>query len=412
MEKRVSITGYQLFLIGLLVSGFLLLTLVFSKGHFAIAQEDSARPKDTIKIGVIVDMTGPTADLQTPAPKAIRTYFKNVNDQGGIHGRKVTIIVEDDRYTIPMHVSAFKKLVYRDNVFMFMEIGSTGAMLALMPHFTKLNIPNLATATSSIFIDPPRHHHFSNGATYEQEVKIVFNWLMNVLKVKDPRIGLVRADTEHGKVGSRSVHEEAKKYGLKLAGEVIVAPGAMEASSEVLRLKRDKPDYIILHLTIGNCAVFLRDARKFDLDATSYVGTQYTCMEATVQLAGKAAQNFYATNSFAPWYDDTPGVRTVKEVTLKYHPGTEKEIRMRSYMQGWAESMIVHEGLKRAGKNLTREGLIKAWEEMKDFDMRGLSSNVTFGPDKHQASEYCKFYKADVEKGIFHPVSDWIKAKE
>jgi len=389
----------------------LVLILVFSGVHFAVAEEDPARPKDTIKIGVICDITGPTASLQTPAPRAIRLYFRNVNDQGGIQGRRVEVIVEDDRYTIPMHVSAFKKLVYRDNVFMFMEIGSTGAMLALMRHFTKLNIPNLATATSSMFIDPPRHHHFSNGATYEQEIKIIFNWLMNVLKVKDPRIGLVRADTEHGKVGSRSVHEEAKKYGLKLAGEVIVAPGALEASSQVLCLKRENPNYVILHLTLENCAAFLRDARKFNLDAT-YVGTQYTCMEATVQLAGKAAQNFYATNSFAAWYDDNPGVRAVRKVTLKYNPGTEKEIRLRSYMQGFAESVIVHEGLKRAGKNLTREGLIKAWEGMKDFDMQGLSSNVTFGPDKHQASEYCKFYKADVKKGIFHPVSNWIKAKE
>jgi branched-chain amino acid transport system substrate-binding protein len=102
----------------------------------------------------------------------------------------------------------------------------------------------------------------------------------------------------------------------------------------------------------------------------------------------------------------------VREITLRYHPGTEKEIRPRGYIQGWSECIIVHEGLNRTGKNLTREGLIKAWEGMKDFDMQDLSSNVTFGPNKHQASEYCKFYKADVEKGIFHPVSDCIKTKE
>ena len=355
-------------------------------------------------------MTGPTATLQTPAPKAIRLYFRNLNDQGGIHGRKIKVIVEDDRYTLPMHVSAFKKLVFRDNVFMMMEIGSTGGILTLMPHFTKLKIPNFMTSTSSMFIDPPRPYHFTNGATYEQEVKIIFNWLVNILKVKDLRVGLVRTDTEHGKVGSRSAHEEAKKYGLKLAGEVVISPGALEASSEVLRLKRAKPNYVILHLTIANCAVFLKDARKFRLN-TPFVGTKYTCMETTVQLAGSAAKNFYATNSFAAWYEDTPGVRDVRNVTLKYQPGTENEIRPRAHMQGWNEAVIVHEGLKRAGKDLTRESLIKAWEGMKDFDMRGLSSNVTFGPDKHQCSEYCKFYKANVEKGILLPISDWIKGE-
>lgn len=391
----------------LIVIVFIFICLIFSKNPIAIAKVDYRVSKDTIKIGVICDMTGPTATLQTPAPRGIRMYFRNLNDKGGIFGRKVKVIVEDDRYTLPMHVSAFKKLVYRDQVFMIMEIGSTGGILALMPHFTKLKIPNFMTSTSSMFIDPPRPYHFTNGATYEQEIKIIFNWFMKVLKLKNPRIGLVRPDTEHGKVGSRSAYEMAKKYGIKLAGEVILAPGAMEASSEVLRLRRDKADYVILHLTIGNSVALLKDARKYGLKAT-FVGTKYTCMEATIKLAGKAAENFFATNSFAAWYDNTPGVRIVKEVSLKYEPNTENKIRARGYMQGWAESIIIHEGLKRAGKNLTRRGLIKAWEGMKNFDMKGISSDVTFGPNKHQCSESCKIYKADVEKGIFKPVSDWI----
>ena len=382
----------------------------FSRFHYASAKEDTVVPKDVIKIGVICDMTGPTATLQSAGPKSIRTYFRNVNDSGGIHGRKVRIIIEDDRYTIPMHVSAFKKLVYRDKVFMIMEIGSTGGILTLMPHFTKLKIPNFMTSTSSMFIDPPRPYHFTNGATYEQEIKIIFNWLMDARKAKGVKIGLVRTDTEHGKVGSRSAHEGAKKYGLEMVGEVVISPGALEASSEVLRLKKAKANYVILHLTISNCVAFLKDARKFRLGAT-YVGTKYTCMETTIKMAGKAAENFYATNSFAAWYDDIAGVKAVREVLRKYQLDNEKETRFRGYLQGWAECVIVHEGLKRTGKNLTREGLIRAWEGMKDFDMQGISSNVTFGPDKHQASEYCKIYKADVEKKIFISVSDWIKAE-
>ncbi|RJP55092.1 MAG: ABC transporter substrate-binding protein [Deltaproteobacteria bacterium] len=403
MEKR--------YLPALLLVGFLILILLISQSRLAYSKEAGGITKDLIKIGVIVDMTGPTADLQTPAPKAIRTYFKNVNDRGGIHGRKVAIIVEDDRYTIPLHIAAFKKLVYKDEVFMFMEIGGTGQALALVSQFNKLKIPNFLTSTSRVFVCPTLPYHFTNGATYEDEIEIIFDWLVNVLKVKEPKIGLVRPDTEHGKVGSRSANEQAKKYGLELAADVILSPGALEAGSEVLRLKKTNPTHLILHLTPSNSACFLRDAKKFGLKAF-YVGTKYTCIETMLELAGKAAENFHATNSFAAWYDNTPGTKVLREITLRYHPGTEKEIRPRGYIQGWSECMIVHEGLNRTGKNLTREGLIKAWEGMKDFDMQGLSSNVTFGTDKHQASEYCKFYKADVEKGIFNPVSDWIKAKE
>lgn len=392
----------------MLIVGFFLIP-GFSNVVSAVDKVDVVVPKDTIKIGVIVDMTGPTATLQTPAPRAIRMYFRNLNDQGGVYGRKVKAIIEDDRYTIPLHVAAFKKLVYRDKVFMFMEIGGTGQALALVSQFTKLKIPNFITSTSRIFVRPTLPYHFTNGATYEDEMEIIFNWFVNILKIKDPKIALVRPDTEHGKVGSRSANEQAKKYNVDLAADVILSPGALEAGSEVMRLRRVKPSHIILHLTPSSSAVFLKDAKKFGLKAF-YVGSKYTCMESMLRLAGKAAENFHATNCFSAWYDDVPGVKAVKETTLKYEPGTEKKIRARGYMQGWAECVIVHEGLKRVGKNLTREGLIKAWEGMRDFDMRGLSSNVTFGPDKHQASEYCKIYKADVENEMFHPVSDWIKA--
>ena len=394
---------YFLNIVYLLISFLLIMSCIFSDRAMATLN-------NTIKIGVIVDMTGPTATLQTPAPKAIRTYFKHINEQGGIHGRKVNVIVEDDRYTIPLHVSAFKKLVYRDKVFMFMEIGGTGQALAIVNQFKKLKLPNFLTCTSRIFVRPTLPYHFTNGATYEDEIEIIFNWLMNIKKLKNPRIGLVRPDTEHGKVGSRSAHEQAKKYGLKLAGEVILAPSAIEAGSEVMRIKRTNANFVILHLTPSTCAVFLKDAKKYRYKPF-FVGTKYTCMESMLRLSGSAAENFHATNSFAAWYDDTPGVKKIREISLKYHPGTENKIRARGYIQGWSECIIVNEGLKIAGRDLTSKGLIKAWEGMKNFNMQGISSNVTFGPDKHQASEYCKFYKADISKGTFHPVSKWIKSE-
>ena len=167
-------------------------------------------------------------------------------------------------------------------------------------------------------------------------------------------------------------------------------------------------DYIVLHLTIANTVAFLRDARKYNLKAKFY-GTKYTCSESTVKMAGKSAKNFHALNSFASWYDDAPGVVEMRKICIKYKPEMKNAFETKIFTQGWTEAVIVHEGLKRAGKDLTRKGIMKGWEGMKNFNMRGLSANATFGPDKHQCSEYCKIYKADVEKGRLASVSDWIK---
>ncbi|MDY7033250.1 MAG: ABC transporter substrate-binding protein, partial [Thermodesulfobacteriota bacterium] len=154
----------------MLIVGFFLI-LGFSNAVSAVDKVDAVVPKDTIKIGVIADMTGPTATLQVPAPKAMRVFFRHINDQGGILGRKVQLIIEDDRYTIPLHVSAFKKLVYRDKAFMFVELGGTGQGLALVPQFTKLKIPNFMAVTSRSFVRPTLPYHFTNGATYEDEIE-------------------------------------------------------------------------------------------------------------------------------------------------------------------------------------------------------------------------------------------------
>ena len=392
---------FVMLLVVLVSSLFLLVSSVY-------AGEKDGVTGDTIKIGIIADLTGPTVALQIPAVNAMKSYFKNINEKGGVFGRKIKAIAEDDRYTIPMHVSAFKKLAYRDKVFMIMEIGSTGGILSLIPRFNKLKMPNFMTSTAKMFVKPTMPYHFTNGAAYEDEVRIIFNYLFNVLKVKNPKLGLVRPDTEHGKVGSRATAEQVKRFGTKLLAEEILAPGAMEAGSQVLNLRRQKINYIILHLTVANSVAFLRDAKKYGIKAKFY-GTKYTCTETTVQMAGKAAKEFYAINSFASWYDDEPGVKEMRKVSLKYYPDLNKKIPPKIWTQGWAEAVIVYEGIKRAGKNLTRNGVIKAWESMKNYNMKGLSANATFGPNKHQCSEHCKIYKADIPNGKLAPISDWIK---
>lgn len=172
------------------------------------ADETTGLTGDTIKVGVTSDITGPTSQIQTPLHTGIKTYLQHINDHGGIYGRKFKVIIEDGGYSVARDVANFKKLVYKNQIFMLFEIGSTGSLMALLSQITKEKLPTLMTSTSDFFIHPSRPYHFTEGATYEDEVKILFNYIVNVLKVKEPRIALVRADTEHGKVGSRVFREQ------------------------------------------------------------------------------------------------------------------------------------------------------------------------------------------------------------
>ena len=98
----------------------------------------------TIKIGAIMDLTGPVAgDITLPIAEGLRNYMRHVNDMGGIFGRKIKLIVEDDRYSIPAGLAAFKKLLFRDEIFALFGPASTGEARALFGQIEKLKVPNL-----------------------------------------------------------------------------------------------------------------------------------------------------------------------------------------------------------------------------------------------------------------------------
>ena len=361
---------------------------------------------DTIKIGMIFDKTGPTVAVQGPAADGIKMYYKYVNDQGGINGRKLKWIHEDDRYTISKQVAAFKKLIFRDEVFTMLMGGSTGGLMALQPMIKKEKIPVLGAPTSDIAVVPPRRYYFTNGTSYEDEIKILFDYMFDTLKVKNPRIGLVRADTEHGKVGSRTANMQAKLRNIKLAGEEVVSPGALDATSQVLNLKMAKADYIVLHTTTGNAAAFIRSASRLKFNPM-YLGTKYAGAEELIRLTGDASKNFHMVNSFSRWYEDVPGVVRLRRLTGKYYP--KDKIKPGWFVQGWTHAVVLVEALKRGGRDLTREGLIKAFESFKDVETGGLTGPLTFGPGIRKAGDYVRLYKADVVNKRLVAITDWMR---
>ena len=401
MKKRLSRVLLNHSLLVVLVPLFILFP-----GKEGKAADISGVSGDIIKIGMIFDKTGPTVAIQGPIADGAKTYFKYVNDQGGINGRKLRWIHEDDRYTISRQVAAFKKLVYRDKVYAMYLGGSTGGGLALQPMIQKEKIPVLGAPSSDILVVPPRRYFFTNGTSYEDEIKILFDYIFDRLKVKNPRIGLIRADTEHGKVGSRTANKQAELRHIKMAGEEVVSPGALDATSQVMNLKMAKVDYVILHTTTGNAAAFIRSAYKLKFHPI-YLGTKYAGGEELVKLTGNAAKKFYMVNSFSQWYEDVPGVVKLRQVTGQYY--SKEKAKSGWFVQGWTQAVVVIEAIKRVGRDLSQEGLVSAYESFKDFETDGLTGPITFGPGIRKGGDYVRLYKADVERRRLIPITDWMR---
>lgn len=368
--------------------------------------------KDTIKIGIMYSQTGSVADTGIPYATGAKNYFRYINDAGGIHGRKVNVLVEDDRYAIPLAFAAFKKLVYKDEIMAMMAAGGTAPATALFKSIEKEKMPTIVTSLAESMVKPHKRYIFIAGATYREQMEVILDYLINDLPIKNPRIAFVYPDHQAGYQDLKPFEERAEKYGIKLADKEVVNFGAMEATSQVLNIKKAKVDYIVIGGSIvQNCNVLLRELRKFGISIPVY-GSFGTCTENLVEVAGEAARNFHGVNTYSSWYEDAPGVKFMRKITEKYKTGEDRLFRSRFNTQGWLSAMIFAEGMKKAGRNLDGEALIDNIETLKNFDSGGLTGSLTYGKNKHYGSEYWKLYKANVEKKIMEPITDWRKPLE
>lgn len=360
----------------------------------------------TIRVGTIGDLTGPIATIWLPVADAIRDYFRNINDKGGINGRKVNNTIEDDRYSIPLALSAFKKLVFRDKVLLLMAASGVGHTQAIIPLAEKNKIPMLAQTNDRRYFNPVRRYIFTPLPFYEDQLEIIFEYIFKDKKSKKPTIALAYPDTASGYISRDTCRKLSKIYSVKRYIETIISTGAGDFSSQILQLKKLKPDFIIIHGYVGSTSAFLRDAYKFKFHS-SFIAIQYACVEDTVKVAGISAKKLIGTNCFPSWDDESQGLRDIRRIVLKYHP--EGKSKNRNYLQGWFAGILINNGLKNAGRQLSADTCVKGLEMIRNFDTKGLCGIVSFGPNDHKPIDYSRFYKADVKNGKLVPITGWRK---
>ena len=245
---------------------FVMSVILFLGSISGNAQEVRGVSDDTIKVAVVVALTGPVAQVSSPFRDGFNNYFNNINERGGINGRTVRLVVEDDRYSIPVAIAAFKKIVFRDKVFALFGPSGTGHTAALFKSIQRNKIPTLTQSTSETIVKPFKRYLFTTAASYQDQFKVIFDYIAKDLKVKDPKVAYVGADNEFGKVGLRASVKRAKRYGIDLHNEILNF-GSLDATTQVLSLKRYKSNIVIINQSVSTGTVFLRDARKYGFSA-------------------------------------------------------------------------------------------------------------------------------------------------
>ena len=381
--------------------------LVFVASAFAGTRGVS---KDTVKMGIIMVKTGPVAALGLPYGWGTQDVFNAANDQGGINGRKIKLIWEDDQFKTPIAIAKFKKLIFRDDVLTVVTCGGTPQTIALLDMIQKYKTSNIPNALAKEFYDPYKPYVFIAGATYATQIDLMFDYIMNDLKAKNPRIAVVYAETEFGKKGLEAARKRAEQYGLKLAAELVLNIGTVDASSQVLALKKANVDYVVTCNLAPPIITLLKTAEKYDYWPTTF-GINWSCDDVIVRACKNASKNYIGVNFVGGWEDDSPGMKNVRELA-KNNNRDPKKMLTSLYTAGASVGLIFVEAIKRAGKDLNPDSLKKALETLKDFQTEGVIPPITYTPKSHAPTKFCRFYKADPEHGVMKRITDWRTPKE
>ncbi|MEW6448203.1 MAG: ABC transporter substrate-binding protein [Bacillota bacterium] len=391
-----------------LLCTFLSVALIASGcGKKKEAAAPSHESKEPVKIGGIFDLTGGTGDVGEPYAKGANAYIDYINSKGGINGRQVDLIDFDYKYDKTKAVEIYNKLVKQDKVTAILGWG-TGDTEALKQIIAGDKIPYISGSYSEGLLDIDQcPYNFLVAASYSDQARIAIKWIKENWKgAGKPKIAFVFNDTPFG----RSPIDDAKKFavenGFEVVADEVVDLKALDATTQVLDLKQKKADFAIIQGTSNLTATVLKDAKKNGV-TTQFIGLNWAADEKVIQLAGDAAEGYIGVIPFAFPYEDVPGMAAIKEYLASQ--GEKLEKINQKFVQGWCSTMVMLEGVKRAGDNLTGEGIKAGLESLSEFDTGGLSAPVTFTPESHRGSE--KVRLAKVTNGRFEYLTDWIGYK-
>jgi branched-chain amino acid transport system substrate-binding protein len=363
----------------------------------ALAQED-------IVFGASIPMTGVFAFAGVSAHAGIQDYLKIVNDAGGIKGRKLKYVFEDTSYKPDVSVAAFKKLTASNKVSLYYG-DSTAFQKTINPEIDRMGTILMAGASMATEVNNPAKYpaQFLAGPDYTEQIGIL---LRHVAKEKPrAKVAIVYSDSEFGRDPVDEFRALSQKLGLTVAAEIMTAPGGVDVSTEVIKLRRADPDYAIFHgYVLAPIPEFVTQLRRAGVK-TQFMGTFWTMDNSTVMKMGEAGDGFMGVMPYRYYYDmsaNAPMLDRIRQLRPEYQTN--------AYMQGFLTTMLMVEAAKRtleAGKPLDARNMKAALNAIKDFDTGGLIGvPITI---KGNSIPVGRIYRADFKAQKMLPASDWIR---
>jgi branched-chain amino acid transport system substrate-binding protein len=387
MKKMVV----ALFLAYFFVSGIM--------GNVALGQ-------NSITVGAVQTTRGPLGAFGPEISAGLNDALMIANNEGGINGKRLTYVMADGSYNAQEDMILFEKI--------FLE-HHPPVMFGNSTELSKLLAPQIAnrfkvlytgaTYSSELVFGAVNSSMFIPGPTYGDQMGILLKYIAK--EKPRARVAFFYSDSDFGRDSIKFGKLMCERLRLNLVSEQTADIKGADVTSQVEALNKANPDYVILHgFLVAPVPEVIKKSRELGMKCI-FMGTFWGATEMLLEKLGPLAENYLAVNPYSYWWmEDQPTIKKIRTYTASNYPNVKS--RPLFYMQGFFSGLVFVETLRRADKSgkINYDGLVEALQSIKDIDTGGLTAPLTI---KNNRFPIARVWKANVEKQIFEPESEWIR---
>jgi len=357
---------------------------------------------DTITFGQAAVLEGPASALGLGMQLGLNAAFNEINAKGGVHGRKIKLISANDGYEPDRAIAATKKLIEEDKVFGLIGPVGTPTSAAAQPIATAAKVPFMGAFTGAGFLRNPKLDNVINvRASYDAETEAWVKHLTEDLKVS--KIAIFYQDDAYGRAGLSGLKKAMEKRKMEILAEATYERNTVAVKSGVLALKRAEPEAVVIVGAYKPVAEFIKLSRKVNFNPV-FVNISFVGANALAKELGPEGNGVIVSQVVPfPWDASLKVVADYQAAIKAADPKAEPEFVS---LEGYLVGRLAIAALEKAGKDVTRAGLIKAIKETGSFDIGGLP--MTFSATKNEGLDkvFMTVIQAD---GTFKSIEKLVK---
>lgn len=362
------------------------------------AQQQGVTPTE-ILLGEVNPLTGAPALLGIAYNVGTKIAIAEANAGGGVNGRKLRLVTEDDGYVSSRTVQSVRKLIDVDKVFAFTALSGSGQAMASLPVIDKAGIPAMASVTPvTPLYQPPHKSVFVVGQSSEEGMYQLVRYLAT--KFPGKKWGILTQDDDYGAALRTGFARAKKEFSLNTTYEAEYKKGQQDFSSEMLSARSAGIEIFMAGGVIAENVAMVKELEK--LNAKPIVGIFWPGrIPVTLKLMGPASDGIYGVDYVDPDLGDSVAAFTERAKKLV----SESEIKaMNRYtLSSYTSTRVLIEAMRRCGKDLTWACTIAELEKTKNFES-GVMGPVSFGPGARFSSNAVRIMRADHGTLSFKPV--------